>query len=204
MGLNVNRSSITVFRSALKIFLLTSRLQLNTWAKWDTFRVFLMSVNSLMDHRLWETDFTLMDTSPWSRSGVTTDKQRCNAHLYFSLNCMASVLTRREGGLLQAVGNGKREVPEASSFLPHPGYTSLHRTGAAALCQLFEVSLIQVSGSHWQLHDNVFSPCCFQIKNKMRFPLLCPISLFFSIFKSKLDAIIVPLKSRVIVALPAV
>lgn len=183
------------------MFLLTSHLQFNTWAKRNAFRVFLLSVCSLENHRLTQiSSWWRIPRGPnlgWqliSKDAVLT--------FSFSLNCMVSILTRREGGLV--VGNGEREVSDASSSLPHPGNTKLAQNWCCCFVPVFEVFLIQVSRSHWQLHDNMFSPCCFQIENKMRFPLLCPVSLFFSISKSKLDAIIIPLKSKFIVPLPAV
>lgn len=117
------------------MFLLTSRLQLNTWAKWDTFRVFLMSAYSLESHRLWDTDFTLMDISPWSRSEVTNDKQRCNAHLLIFFEQHSLYLDQERREFVAGCRKWGREVPDASSSLPHPGDTSLHRTGAAASCQ---------------------------------------------------------------------
>lgn len=186
------------------MFLLSSCLQLHTWAKWDTFRVFLMPVYSLVSHRLWDTDFTLMETSPWSRSGVTTDKQRCNAHFLISFELRGLYLDQERWGFVAGCrkwGQGRTKC----LFFPSPSRRhKLAQKWCCCFVPVFEVFLIQVSRSHWQLHDNMFSPCCFQIKNKMRFPLLCPANLFFSIFKPKLYAIITPLKSRVIVPLPAV
>lgn len=147
-----------------------------------------------MSHRLHEADFTFMETFLWCRFWMITDKQRCYAHLlklHFHLSWMVFILTRREQGLQQAVGNGREG--STKYLLSHPGVAQNWRCCCFFMPE-FEVFLIQVSRSHWQTWDKMFSPCCFSIKTKMRFPFLCPVGLVFSIFKSRLNVAIIPIK----------
>ena len=150
-----------------------------------------------------------METFSWCRSGVKPDKQRCYAHLLklcFNLNWTAFILTSREQGLWQTVGNGG-EGSTTYLLSPSPSRRCRFVQNWRSCCffmPMFEVILIQVVRLHQQPQNDMSSACCFPIKTEMRFPLLYPVSLVFSIFKSNLDIAIIPLKSWVIVPLAAV